>query len=510
MSTPRFTDPSYFSKHPWFEYLFMASACIGQIVTMSATTASLTHMNQLTESFHSPETMKPWYMASFGLAIGTVILISGRVGDAYGIRNALMGGYIWTIIWSILSGISYYDRHDGPAMYICCRAFQGAGLAFVLPNILGAAGRVFTPNTLRKKLVFGLVGLSAPIGGFSGVFMSGVIAVRTHRWDWNYYAQAIFAVVGCIMTFISCPEIAIITAEDGSRQKIDWVGGFLGITSLTLFNFSWNQAPVVGWQSAYIIVLLIIGFVMFFGFVWWELQFAENPLIPSEVLVNSRFVATLTTIFLGWGAFGINLYHTFVMFQDLRHYSPFAAGAGLTPAPPFGLLAALSCSFIIGPRTVELILVGAMCCFTATSIILATTPVDQTYFRNTLGAWIIGPFGMDWSFPAASILLSEELPPYAQGMAGSLVCVMMNYGISIMLGVAGTIEVELLKSNPNDSYRAWRGAEYYAIGISGLATIIAIVSGREAIWAFLRGSNSTSIASVDRSDEKSQISVLTA
>lgn len=465
----------------------MASACIGQVITMSSTTSSLTHMNQLTESFHSPETMKPWFMASFGLAIGTVILISGRIGDVYGIRNALTGGYLWTIAWSILSGISYYARHDGPAFYICCRAFQGAGLAFILPNILGAAGRIFSPNTLRKRLVFGLVGLSAPIGGFAGVFMSGVIAVKTDRWDWNYYAMAIFTTIGGILTYISCPDLQPIKNEDGTTQSVDWIGGFLGITSLTLFNFSWNQAPVVGWQSAYVITLLVVGFVLFFVFVYWEMKVADNPLIPSQVITNTRFLATLSTIFLGWGAFGINMYHTYVMFMDLRHYNPFVSGACMTPAPPFGLAAALSCSFLISPRTVELILFGSMCCFTGASIILATAGVHQSYFRNTMGAWMIGPFGMDWSFPAASILLSEELPPHSQGMAGSLVSVMMNYGISIMLGVAGTIEVQVLKHRPGDNYLAYRSAEYYAVGISGLAAVISLISGRKAIWAFITG-----------------------
>ena len=150
-------------------------------------------MNQLLTDFDVPESMKPWFMASFGLAIGTVILISGRLGDVYGIKRVLIGGYIWTVVWSILCGISYYNRKAVAAMYICCRAFQGAGMAFVLPNILGAAGRVYSPRTLRKNLVFGFIGFAAPFGGWLGIFMSGVIAVRTGRWDWNYYALAMFA-----------------------------------------------------------------------------------------------------------------------------------------------------------------------------------------------------------------------------------------------------------------------------------------------------------------------------
>lgn len=484
-STPRFTDPSYFAKHPSYEYLFICSACIGQLLTNAASNCTLTHMNQLLTDFDVPESMKPWFMASFGLAIGTVILISGRLGDVYGIKRVLIGGYIWTVVWSILCGISYYNRKAGAAMYICCRAFQGAGMAFVLPNILGAAGRVYSPRTLRKNLVFGCIGFAAPFGGWLGVFMSGVIAVRTGRWDWNYYALAMFAFLGGFITYISFPYIQVIQQDDNALQDVDWIGGFLGITSLTLFNFSWNQAPVVGWQSAYILVLLIVGFAMFFAFIYWELKIAKNPLLPPKLLQNSRLMSLLATIFLGWGAFGINLYHTYSMYLDLRHYSPFEAGAGLSPVPPMGLLAAISCTLMIQPRTVDLILVGSMLAFTGASIILCTAKVHESYFRNTFGAWMIGSFGMDWSFPAGSIILSEELPPHLQGMAGSLISIVVYYGVSIMLGVAGTIETELLNQNPDDAYRAWRGAEYYAVGISGLAAVIAIITGRNAIWAFI-------------------------
>ncbi|KNC26873.1 hypothetical protein FF38_09490, partial [Lucilia cuprina] len=317
--------------------------------------------------------------------------------------------------------------------------------------------------------------------------MSGVIAQCTDRWDWNYYAFAIITVISGFVTYYSTPPLEPKLLEDGSRQSVDWIGAALAVTSLTLFNFSWNQAPVVGWQNPYIIVLLIVGFLMFFVFGWWELKMAKNPLLPPVVLKNRKLATTLLVLFLGWGAFGINLYHTFTLVQDFRHYSSIAAGAAITPAPPMGFLAAISCSMLINPRTVDVILFGSMCAFTAASIILATAQVDQSYFRNTMGAWIIAPFGMDWSFPAGSILLSEELPQEWQGMAGSLVSVVMNYGVSIFLGVAGTVEEQLLQQRPDDPWRAWRGAEYFAVGISGFACLVSLLFGYKSIWALITG-----------------------
>lgn len=146
----KFTDPAYFRTQPYMEYAFILSSCFGQVMTLAATTDVLTHMNQLQKTFGSPAAFKPWYMASFGLSVGTIILISGRYGDVYGIKKVLLGGYLWTVLWSILSGISWYTQHLGPSFYVVARTFQGVGIAFVLPNIIGSVGRVYH-NGLRKR-----------------------------------------------------------------------------------------------------------------------------------------------------------------------------------------------------------------------------------------------------------------------------------------------------------------------------------------------------------------------
>ena len=470
----KFTDDAYFSGRPYLEYVFILCACFGQLITMAVTTNVLTHMNLLQEDFNSSSSFKPWYMASFGLSVGTIILVSGRYGDVYGIRRVLVGGYIWNIIWSILCGIAWYTQHLGPDFYVVARTFQGVGVAFILPNVLGAVGRVYK-NGLRKKIVFGLIGSAAPAGSWVGLTMSGVIAVRTERWDWNYYAYAMFIAVAGVLTYLSVPDLPLILNDDGSRQDLDLIGSALGVSGMVLFNFAWNQAPIVGWQEGYIIALLVVGVFLLCLFVYWELKWAKNPLVPRMVLQHSRLPLILLCVFLGWGAYSINIYHCYTLYLDFRGYTPFAAGAGLTPAPFFGLCAGIACALLISPKTVEYLFLGAMLGFLAQTIIITTAEVDESYFRNTMAMWMVGPIGMNWTFPAATIMLSEFLPPRSQGMAGSLVSVMMNYGISIFLGFAGTVEEELHKQRPDDSWRAWRGAEYFSCGVAGLGFIISII-----------------------------------
>ena len=50
---------------------------------------------------------------------------------------------------------------------------------------------------------------------------------------------------------------------------------------------------------------------------------------------------------------------------------------------------------------------------------------------------------MNLSFPAGTLMLSNNMPPEHQGLAASLVSTVVNYSISIALGVAGTVEVQV-------------------------------------------------------------------
>lgn len=71
------------------------------------------------------------------------------------------------------------------------------------------------------------------------------------------------------------------------------------------------------------------------------------------------------------------------------------------------------------------------------------------------------------SFPAATILLSNSMHKDHQGLAASLVNTVVNYSISIGLGIAGTVEVQV-NNGGKDILKGYRGAQYTGIGLAAL------------------------------------------
>lgn len=99
-------------------------------------------------------------MALLPLTTSTCMLSSGRLGDIFGLKRMMIGGYIWIIVWSLLSGIAYYSTVD---RFIVSRAFEGLRIAFIMPNMMGIAGSVYTPRAQRKNMVFALIAGCSPI-----------------------------------------------------------------------------------------------------------------------------------------------------------------------------------------------------------------------------------------------------------------------------------------------------------------------------------------------------------
>ena len=77
------------------------------------------------------------------------------------------------------------------------------------------------------------------------------------------------------------------------------------------------------------------------------------------------------------------------------------------------------------------------------------------------------------SFPAAVIILSNAMPPEHQGLAASLVNTVVNYSISIGLGMAGTVESHVNDSG-TDLLKGYRGAWYLGIGLASIGVVVAV------------------------------------
>ena len=165
-------------------------------------------------------------------------------------------------------------------------------------------------------------------------------------------------------------------------------------------------------------------------------------------------------------------YYLWNFIEVVRGYSALAACAQNAPVAISGLLASVATGVLLSKTKVSNVLLLATIFFLIGQILIATAPADQIYWAQTFVSIVIMPWGMDMSFPSGTIILSNSTAKEHQGVAASLVNTVVNYSISIALGVAGTVD-----RNVNDGGRnvlgGYRGAWYFAIGLDVLAVLIA-------------------------------------
>lgn len=200
----------------------------------------------------------------------------------------------------------------------------------------------------------------------------------------------------------------------------------------------------------------------------------REPIMPLSIWSVKGFPGVLACIALGWSSFGIFIYYVVQYLQVIRGATPLLTTAMLSPVVLSGLAATLSVSQLYGRMPAHFLLMGSMVFFCVGNILIATVPPDQTYWAQVFVSTLVTPFGMDISFPASSLIVSNTMPIHQQGVAASMVNTVINWSISLGLGIAGTIESELMK-NGKTTLESYRGALYSGIGLSGAGVLVALV-----------------------------------
>ncbi|KAI0004837.1 MFS general substrate transporter [Xylariaceae sp. FL0662B] len=459
------------------EILFVAVICCAQLFTQAGLGQAISIIHIIGESFNITNGGElSWIVAGYSLTVGTFILFSGRLGDVYGYKNMYLIGMVWYSVWSTICGVAVYSNH---VLFIFARVFQGIGPAVVLPNGLALLGATYAPGR-RKEMIFAMFGATAPAGAILGAAFSGIFALAW--WPWTFWAFAIILAAVTVIGYYAIPDLPEKYHHErpkgfkNTMQELDVIGTTLGVAGLVLVNFAWNQAPIVGWPQPYVYVTLILGalfLAVFFAFEW---RYAQNPLIPFHAFsADVSFV--LGAVACGWACFGIWLFYSWEFLLTLRGNSPLLATAMFSPVVIFGFCAALFTGYMLHHLGPPIVMTGALLAFTVGTIIIATCPVDQIYWGQTFVSTVVMPWGMDMSFPAATLILSNAVRRRHQGIAASLVSTVVNYSISLGLGFAGTVEVHVNKGGgtPSDVLLGYRGAFYTAIGIAGLGILVCIV-----------------------------------
>ncbi len=258
-----------------------------------------------------------WVTNAYLLALGSLLLIGGSLGDVFGQKRVFFAGVAGFGITSALCAVAT----SIPELCVF-RAIQGVCAALVTPTALALIVHVF-PEDERARAIGTWTALSS-IVGIIGPFIGGVLIVAG-SWRLIFLLNAPLVLVTVTLIARGVPA----DATAGSAARLDYPGAFLAALALSGSVFAVTEEPARGW-STLVMGSLAAGILGAIAFIAHEAR-ARAPMLPLSLFRERNFtIGNLTTLTAYLGLGGV-IFLLPVFLQEVSGYSPVQAGLALLP-----------------------------------------------------------------------------------------------------------------------------------------------------------------------------------
>lgn len=119
-----------------------------------------------------------WVPNAFALAFGGLLLLGGRLGDAFGRVRAFQLGLAVFVLASLLGGLA-----QSPLTLIVARVLQGVGAAVAAPSVLALVTNLARNEQERNRGMALFITVSS-IGASAGLILGGALTEYL-SWRWS-------------------------------------------------------------------------------------------------------------------------------------------------------------------------------------------------------------------------------------------------------------------------------------------------------------------------------------
>jgi EmrB/QacA subfamily drug resistance transporter len=265
-----------------------------------------------------------WVIGGYALALGSGLILGGRLGDRFGRRNMFLFGLAGFTLASLLCAMA-------PAIValIVLRFIQGFLGAMLLPQGFGLIRETFPPQDFGKA--FAAYGPAFGLGGILGPVIGGFIIqanIADLGWRATFLVNLPIGIVAFVLAYLYLPK-----SEADKTIKIDLVGAVLVILASGLLVYPLIKGQDAGWPL-WTYLMLAGSILVFFVFAWMERVTARRggtPLIDASIFKKSAYTMGLAGLGLYFAGFtGIYLILTLFL-QFGEKFSSADAGLGNIP-----------------------------------------------------------------------------------------------------------------------------------------------------------------------------------
>jgi EmrB/QacA subfamily drug resistance transporter len=320
IATPELTQHGRHTKapaiqgHPWWTLLAVSLAVI--MVGLDASVVAIANP-RIAVDLHASLSDLQWITDAYMLALASLLIFGGKLGDRYGRRAVFFVGVIGFAATSV--GIGLIGSVAG---VIGLRALQGVFGALLLPSTLAIIRATFPPEKLNAA-----VGAWAAASGASiaaGPIVGGLL-VEHVNWESVFYINAPIAALA-----LALGAAAVVESRGDGDHQLD-VSGIVTLSGgLFLIVFGLIKAQNWGWLAGGTLTVIAAGLAAVALFVVIELR-TPQPLLPMRLFANrSLSIGTAVVVIDFFALFGAVFFLSLYL-QNVQGFSPVETGIRTLP-----------------------------------------------------------------------------------------------------------------------------------------------------------------------------------
>jgi DHA2 family methylenomycin A resistance protein-like MFS transporter len=300
--------------------------CVGMFLVLLDVTVVNVALPAIGADLGAGPAALPWVVDAYAVAIASLVLGGGSVGDRVGHRRVVMTGLALFGLASTVCALA-----PAAGVLIAGRALQGVGAALLLPGSLAVITDAYPDRAAQARALGVWAGVSS-LALPAGPLLGGAL-VTAGGWRLVFWINAPVVVLALVAVPLVVPP-----AAPRPERRVDGLGVLAAAVLLGATVFAVIEAGHHGPTPA-AVVAAAVAVVALAALVLRE-RTAAAPMLPPDLLRRPGFVgpnlgALLMNLVVNGSLFVSTLY-----LQAVEHRSPLLAGVALLPL--FVPLAALA------------------------------------------------------------------------------------------------------------------------------------------------------------------------
>ncbi|HEY0518013.1 MAG TPA: MFS transporter [Ilumatobacteraceae bacterium] len=383
----------------------VATVAASAMASLDATVVNVA-LPHIGKDFGASISALQWVLTGYLVALASLILLGGALGDRFGRRKVFIIGTVWFAAASLLCGAA-----PNIEILVAARVLQGVGGALLTPGSLAILQASFRESD-RAAAVGAWSGLGG-VAGAIGPFVGGGL-VDGPGWRWAFLINVPVAAIAIVCARAAIPE----TRDAHAGRSLDLPGAALAVVGLAASTWTLTEAGPHGWTNAGVLGPAVVAIIAIAAFVR-RMMTTNEPLVPPALFRDRTFtVVNLQTVLL-YGALGVSFFLVSYELQVAAGWSALTAGVALLPATMLMLLLSATSGSLaqrIGPRlqlTVGPLLVAVGL------LLLARIDADASWSSDVLpGAVIFGLGLVTFVAPLTATVMAAADPDHVSVASG--------------------------------------------------------------------------------------------